>query len=212
MERRKKEISINSTSKIHIIYVTIIALIGISSGITIFTMKHSYEDILKQNGLSLNKDDVHANVDMNNASASGGMPPFLKKILEETKAALEKDPNDLKALTDLANMYYDSGQYSKAIEFYERATKVAPNDINILTDLGTSYFNTEQNEKAIEMYKKAIEKDPKHINAKFNLGYVYKTINKKDLAKKYWEDMYKMLTDVEQKKKLRSMIDELDKT
>ncbi|GIW22776.1 MAG: hypothetical protein KatS3mg068_1783 [Candidatus Sericytochromatia bacterium] len=206
MERKKQENNINPVNKLHVIYGSIIIFLCLSFSISIFTLKNSYEKILEENNISFNKNETKENAN------TSGMPPFVKKMFDEYKTALEKNPNDIKALVGLGNMYYDSGQYQKAIEYYEKAIKINPNDSNVLTDLGTCYFNTEQNQKAIKYYEKAIKNDPNHLNARFNIGFVYKTINKKDLAKKYWEEMYKMLKDDEQKKKLKSMIDELDKS
>ena len=54
MERRKKEEAISPINKIHIIYVSIIIFISLSSGIYIFTIKNSYENILIVKNMKMN--------------------------------------------------------------------------------------------------------------------------------------------------------------
>lgn len=219
MERIKKEQEINPVTKLHIIYGSVIMFLSLTFTVTLFTMKNSYDTLVKST-MAGQVPEGHPDVSSGSEGApaasggmpsGGGMPPFLKKMLEEYKTALEKNPKDVKALSGLANMYYDSGQYEKAIPFYEKVIEIDPNASNIITDLGTCFFYIQKNDEAIKYFKMGIEKDPKNMNARYNLGIVYKSTGKTDLARSTWEEMMKHLTTDEEKKKLQSVLDELDK-
>lgn len=195
MERIKKEEPLKPSAKIHIIYGSIIIFMSIAFTVTLLTMQSSYKSV--GGGMP--------------AGGSGGMPPFVKQMVQKYKSALEKNPKDVEALTGLANMYYDSGQYPKAITYYEKIVTIEPKNSNVQSDLGTSYFYTKDYEKAIEHFNKAIEVDKKNLNARYNLGVAYKDQGKKDLAKKTWEEMKGFLTTDEEKKRLETSINALDK-
>ena len=57
----------------------------------------------------------------------------------ETEVA--QNPADISKTTDLANSYFDIGNFGKAINYYEKVLKVAPDNPNILIDTGVCYFN-----------------------------------------------------------------------
>src|SRR3974377_801835 len=51
----------------------------------------------------------------------------------------EHDNKNLIALSNLGNIYYDSQQDDKAIQFYEKALVLDPKNINMRCDLATCY-------------------------------------------------------------------------
>lgn len=229
MERTKKQEALNPVSKLHIIYGSIIMFLAVSFSITMFTMKSSYEEKLAQAGVSSGmsampedhppmQGDAAAQQagtakpqDGGGMPSGGGMPPFLKKMLTEYKDALAKNPKDIKALTGLANMYYDSGQYEKAIGYYEQAVAVDSKNTALLSDLGTCYFYVNKNDEALKTLQAAVKVDEKNVNARFNLGIVYKSQGKKAEAKAEWLEMMKHLKTDDEKKMLQAKIDELEK-
>lgn len=101
---------------------------------------------------------------------------------------LAKTPDNIDALVQLGNDYYDSGNYRKAVEAYEKAVQIKPDNSDVLTDLGVSYRRLGQPDKAISKFQQAIKIDPSHAIALFNLGIVYRD-DLKDLpaALKAWE-------------------------
>lgn len=215
MERIKKEEPLKPSAKIHIIYGSIIIFMSIAFTVTLLTMQSSYKSVgggMPEGSTSMGGEMPPAmGTGGMPAGGSGGMPPFVKQMVQKYKSALEKNPKDVEALTGLANMYYDSGQYPKAITYYEKIVTIEPKNSNVQSDLGTSYFYTKNYEKAIEHFNKAIEVDKKNLNARYNLGVAYKDQGKKDLAKKTWEEMKGFLTTDEEKKRLEASISALDK-
>jgi cytochrome c-type biogenesis protein CcmH/NrfG len=218
MERIQKDNQLDPISKLHIIYGTIIMIMSVSFAVTILTMKSTYKSNMEQMPTSEISQQAQVPEDHPTEAANqgmpsgGGMPPFLKKMVEGYKSDLAKNPKDTKALLGLANMYYDSGQYPKAIDYYEKAITVEPKNSNAQADLGTCYFYSNIKDKAITHLKIAIDLDPTNLNARYNLGIVYKNDGKIDQARKEWELMKSYLKTDEEKKKLDSILENLNKS
>lgn len=220
MERIKKDNQLDPVSKLHIIYGTIIMIMSVAFVITLLTMKSTYKSEMasappSDAQVATQMPEGHpdaAGGGMPPAAGGGGMPPFLKKMVEEYKTAIAKNPKDTKALGGLANMYYDSGQYPKAIEYYEKIVAIEPKNSNARADLGTCYFYTNVPDKAIIHLKSAVESDPANLNARYNLGIVYKNEGKVSDAKREWEAMKPFLKTDEEKKKLDSILENLNKS
>ncbi|MFN8575767.1 MAG: tetratricopeptide repeat protein [Candidatus Sericytochromatia bacterium] len=221
MERIKKDNQLDPVSKLHVIYGTIIMFMSVAFVVTLLTMQSTYKSKIQEAGISdVNQQSQMPSEHPNNGAESGsgmptgggGMPPFLKKMVEGYKSDLAKNPKDTKALLGLANMYYDSGQYPKAIDYYEKAVAIEPKNSSARADLGTCYFYSNMNDKAIKHFKIAIESDPANLNARYNLGIVYKNDGKVEQARKEWEAMKPYLKTEDEKKKLNSILDNLSKS
>jgi len=102
---------------------------------------------------------------------------------------LKKNPNDYDALVHLGNLYYDIGQFDKAIPFYERAVALKK-DPNVLTDLGTSLREAGKPEEAIKIYEDVLKISPKHWRAVYNIIIVsIKDLKDKKRASAYFEKL-----------------------
>lgn len=95
-------------------------------------------------------------------------------------AQLKNDPSNAELLATLGNVYYDGGQYPRAIEFYQRSLRITPDNANVRTDLGTAYWYRGDPDTAIAEYQKALSSVPNQANALFNMGIV-KWRGKKDV-------------------------------
>lgn len=227
MERTQKQKELDPITKLHIMYGTIIMIMSITFIVTILTMKSSYKNSVAQGGETsqtestgsqgmVQGDSTQAAMPQAGAGmppgGAGGMPPFIKKMVQGYKDALAKNPNDTKALVGLANMYYDSGQYPKAIDYYEKVVKLEPSNTNAQADLGTSYYYMKEYDKAVTNLSESLKKDPSNLNARYNLGIVYKTQGKIKDAKEQWEAMKPYLKTDEEKQKLQTILDNLNKS
>ena len=108
--------------------------------------------------------------------------------IEGLEKMLAKTPDNMEALIQLGNDFFDGGNYGKAIEAYEKALRIKPDNPDVLTDLGISYRRVGQSDKAAALFQQAMKVDPNHAIALFNLGIVYRD-DLKDLpaALKAWE-------------------------
>jgi cytochrome c-type biogenesis protein CcmH/NrfG len=109
------------------------------------------------------------------------------------KTVLEKDPNNLQALTSLGNAYFDTDRYQEAIDVYSKALAIDPKNPDVRTDLGMMYRKLKQFDKALEALRQAARDAPQHLNSRFNLGVVLK-YDKNDYpgATQAWEEFLKL--------------------
>jgi len=115
------------------------------------------------------------------APASAGMTsqptPEQMKAMGDAQAQpllekLKSNPNDPELLASIGNIYYDTQQYSIAINYYRQALKVQPTNAAVRTDMGTSYWFNGDADSAIAEFKKSLSYDPNRANTLFNLGIV----------------------------------------
>ncbi len=123
---------------------------------------------------------------------------------------LKKDPNNLQALINIGNRYYDSGQDRQAVDAYTRALAIDPANINVRVDMAISYRRLGNPDGAVEELKKAISINPRHSQARYNLGVIL--INdKKDVAGgiKAWEALLENIPDFPDRERLKADIERL---
>ena len=117
------------------------------------------------------------------------------QIFELEKMANEK-PDDVDTWTKLGNLYFDTGNHTKAIGAYKKSLALNPKDANVMTDLGIMYRRTGKPEKAIEAFDKAATTDSGHETALFNKGIVLMhDLNDLDGAIHAWEELVKRNPD-----------------
>jgi len=116
--------------------------------------------------------------------------------IQLSKSILEKDPNNLQALINLGNAYFDADRYQEAINAYTKALVIDPKNPDVRTDMGIMYRKLAQFNQAIEAFRQAAYDDPKHLNSRFNLGIVLKH-DKNDFrgAIQAWEEFLKLNPD-----------------
>lgn len=105
-------------------------------------------------------------------SAPGQTLPDYTARIRETKAILEKDPNNRRAWVQLGNDYFDSNQFNESIAAYTRALELDANDPNVLTDRGVMFRKIGDFTSAEADFLKASQIDKTHLNSAFNLGIV----------------------------------------
>jgi hypothetical protein len=140
-----------------------------------------------------------------------GHPPIdtgaLIKTLEERVA---QNPKDVLAHGQLANAYYDAGQWQKAIESYQKVLELDPKNVSARTDLGTAYFNTGRAKDALGEYAKSLEIDPKHEPTLFNSIIVnLQGTRDANAAQAAWDRLKKMNPSYPGLENLKPQIDQL---
>lgn len=106
------------------------------------------------------------------------------------RGALITNPNDLDALIQLGDLYYDNHKFQDAVDWYGRALAIDPKNVNVRTDRGTSYWNLGQADAAIAEFRKSLEVNPSHAQTLFNLGVVLLNgKNDAQEARKAWETL-----------------------
>jgi len=127
--------------------------------------------------------------------------------IENYKEILKKDPNNLQALINIGNLYFDTRQDRLAIDHYLRALSIDPRNVNVRTDMAICYRRTGNPDKAIEELKKVISLDPRHPQSRYNLGVIL-IYDKKDIEGgiKAWEGLLENIPDYPYRDSLRAEI------
>lgn len=94
------------------------------------------------------------------------------QAIESLQFAVQQNPNNVEAWTNLGHAYFDSNQPVKAIEAYNKSLAIIPGNPSVLTDLGVMYRRNKQPDKAIESFDKALQVAPGFEQALFNKGIV----------------------------------------
>ncbi len=92
--------------------------------------------------------------------------------IENYKEILKKDPNNLQALVNIGNLYFDTRQDLLAIEHYRKALAMDPRNVNVRTDMAVCFRRAGNPDRAVEELKKAISMDPRHAQSRYNLGII----------------------------------------
>jgi tetratricopeptide (TPR) repeat protein len=90
------------------------------------------------------------------------------------------------------NEHFYKGEYSKAIESYDKALEINKKDVNAWNNKGSALGNLGRYDEAIECYDKVLEIDGKNVDAWNNKGVTLDKLGKHKYAKKCL-DMAKQL-------------------
>ncbi|MEK7263463.1 MAG: tetratricopeptide repeat protein [Bacteroidota bacterium] len=131
---------------------------------------------------------------MESPDGSGVQPPskmnvskeIMKKV-DELKHAVEKDPNNIAALHELANFMFDAHQMAEAEKYYKMIVDKEPKNIEVRLDYSISLYHQKKYDEAIAATKTILSYDAKNTNAMYNLGALHATIGKNDEAIQWWE-------------------------
>jgi tetratricopeptide (TPR) repeat protein len=124
------------------------------------------------------------------AGTAGVSLPAEEASLRAYRDILARDPANLQAATDAANLLYDARRYAEAVPFYQKAFALAPTDINISTDLGTALWYSGRTDEALAQYDRSLAINPTHAQTLFNLGIVQRDgRHDKAAAAAVWEKL-----------------------
>jgi tetratricopeptide (TPR) repeat protein len=104
--------------------------------------------------------------------AAGGPTDDIETKVAALQQLISRDPQNPEYQVEIANIYYDSGRYDKAADFYLKALNLSPNNPNVETDLATCYHYLGQDDLALEILDKVLKYSPGFPQAMFNKGIV----------------------------------------
>ena len=96
-----------------------------------------------------------------------------QKAADGFRAALEQDSTDARSRVGLADILFDTGNWSEAIVHYRSAVREDPSLITAIVDLGVCYYNLSVPEEAERLFNLALAREPHQPFALFNLGIVH---------------------------------------
>jgi tetratricopeptide (TPR) repeat protein len=150
-----------------------------------------YLKIQRQKGITgMNLPPGHPDISASLEKEEGMNYPEAIQALE---AQLKKKPGDFTLLVHLANLYSDSGQFTKAVNYYEKALKLHPEEADVWVDYGVACRELKQPRKAIACFQTALARDSAHPIAWYNLGVVYQhDLHNTVEANKAWQAFLKI--------------------
>ena len=95
------------------------------------------------------------------------------QAIQELQIALQRDPNNLPALLQIALAYEDARRTPEAEGVYRQMIRLRPSYAPAYTDLGILYWSVGQYERAEEPLGVAVKLEPESENAHTNLATLY---------------------------------------
>ncbi len=117
-----------------------------------------------------------------NAPVVTGARPEQQQRADLARRQLEQDSTNIEARIELANVLYDTGNWSEAIVHYRSADRLEPGRPTTVVDLGVCYYNLGRFATAESLFHQALSLDPHQVFALFNLGIVAESREQWDAA------------------------------
>lgn len=128
---------------------------------------------------------LKANVERASQPVAGSSAEQQKRA-DGLRAALEKDSTDVEARIALADILYNTANWSEAIVHYRSAVHHDSTRTPALVDLGVCYYNLGDPDEAERYFLLGVARDPHHPIALFNLGIVSEHRGNLDAALDYF--------------------------
>jgi cytochrome c-type biogenesis protein CcmH/NrfG len=94
-------------------------------------------------------------------------------LIEDQRALVEDNPDDLDATLLLANLLGNTGQLNEAIPYFEAAIALAPDDPSVRLDFARALADGQLQRDAELQFQKVLQVDPDNQSALFYLGELY---------------------------------------
>ena len=106
----------------------------------------------------------------------GGEPgrgPVARRFIEESRASLRHDPNDLFALYRLAFAAYFANRKDVALQAMQRAASLEPRNAWTMGYVGFLYGERQDVDRAIAWWERGVRVDPRNAVLHYMLGLAY---------------------------------------
>jgi Tfp pilus assembly protein PilF len=97
-------------------------------------------------------------------------PAHEARAFELLKASIERQPNDVAALVQLAQLYGYRSEESRAIALYERALRLDPGKVVASNNLATYWIKQGRADDAMRLWSDAVSRSPGFEEARLNLA------------------------------------------
>ena len=126
--------------------------------------------------------------------ASAG--PDMQRVAQLMQT-ISTDPNDTDALQELADIYFQAGDYTTATDWENKVLAVKPDDVNAHLALGAARFNLGDAASAETNWRRVVELDPNNVEAHYDLGFMYFSADPPatDKALAEWREVVRLAPD-----------------
>jgi cytochrome c-type biogenesis protein CcmH/NrfG len=131
---------------------------------------------------------------VNTAKPAGG--PDVDARIAELENFLDQNPEDPEIWAELGHLFFDTHQFDRAIQAYQRSLAIEPDNPAVLTDMGVMYRRNGDPEKAVQAFDQAIAASPGFETALFNKGVVLMAdLNDLEGAMAAWKELVSVNPD-----------------
>ncbi len=184
----------------NLLFSAVIALLGAVSAVTMYLNRNQPEIR-----------DAPVGASRVETQLPEGHPPIdLSNRLVALEESSRREPQNAVYKIQVGNIYYDMGQFQKAIASYEEALRLKPQDPAVETDLATCYHNIGEHGKALQILDGVLRHHPDFPMALFNKGIILQAANS-DVkgAIALWEKLLQTNPDFPQREDLERRISQL---
>ena len=103
--------------------------------------------------------------------------------------ALQRFPNSVPVLNNLANAQLDQGETQQALALAKKANELAPDNVTVLDSLAWINYHLNEFETALRLLRKALAIDSNNLTVKYHLAATLHRLNRPKSAKKYLIDI-----------------------
>lgn len=89
------------------------------------------------------------------------------------RAALDSNPNDIDALTNVGNQFYSIGQYDSAMAYYDRVLRIDQQNSSAMFNKSLVYYQLKNYSKSMEWSRKCVSLHPENADAYTLVGDNY---------------------------------------
>ncbi|MBM4165517.1 MAG: tetratricopeptide repeat protein [Ignavibacteria bacterium] len=127
---------------------------------------------------------------MNNNAAKPSKENVARRVqqeIENLQHSVEKEPNNISLLMQLANFLFDAHQMSEAKKYYERILQLDAKNTAARLELSVCYYHEQNFQQAISLMKEILSYEPRNQDAMYNLGSLYATMKNDAEALTWWK-------------------------
>jgi tetratricopeptide (TPR) repeat protein len=102
-------------------------------------------------------------------------PATSDPVEQQYRDQIAKDPNDVAAMSALANYLGNTGNIEEAITWYEKALQITPDDMDLRLDFASALASGGKMRDAELQYKKVTDAQPQNAFALLGLARLYRS-------------------------------------
>lgn len=111
---------------------------------------------------------------------------------ENYSTILKNDPDNIDALTNAGNSFYENGSYDSALYYYDRVLRLDASNSAALYNKSLVRYNQKDFAGAAELSLRCVELNPSNTDALMLLGDCYESQNNLDLAFTHYSKAYEL--------------------
>ena len=180
-----------------VLIVTAISLLAALSYSLFYRVQHPF--LTKQSDRGSARQDSQM-------SAQDGM-----ERITELMGHIQENPRDVKALSELAQLFMSMRSFEQAASFWERVVRIEPERVVPRQRLAMCYYRLERYEDAANELREVLELEPDNAYAHYNMGVLaLRFLDRPEKGKRHFQQILRMENaDAELKERARRELSQL---